>query len=182
MKAEYEVCDAVCINTFSDSALASLRSRLSIPVIGPGIASFHTAAMLGNKFSILTMWPQWIPMYRDSLKKYGLESRLASIRHINTRPDVEELLEGKEEIVFGKLEEQGLRAINEDGADVIIIGSTTMHQSHAYLADKLPVPVINPGLVAYKICEMFLDLGISHSKHAYSSPENIQDESLFPAR
>ena len=107
---------------------------------------------------------------------------MASIRHINTRPDVQELLEGKEEIVFGKLEEQGLKAINEDGADVIIIGSTTMHQSHAYLADKLPVPVINPGLVAYKICEMFLDLGISHSKHAYSSPENIQDESLFPAR
>ncbi len=182
MKAEEEGFDAVCINTVSDSALASLRSRLSIPVIGPGIASFHTAAMLGNKFSILTMWPQWIPMYRDSLKKYGLESRLASIRHINTRPDVQELLEGKEEIVFGKLEEQGLKAINEDGADVIIIGSTTMHQSHAYLADKLPVPVINPGLVAYKICEMFLDLGISHSKHAYSSPENIQDESLFPAR
>lgn len=182
MKAEEQGFDAVCINTVSDSALASLRSRLSIPVIGPGIASFHTAAMLGNKFSILTMWPQWIPMYRDSLKKYGLESRLASIRHINTRPDVQELLEGKEEIVFGKLEEQGLKAINEDGADVIIIGSTTMHQSHAYLADKLPVPVINPGLVAYKICEMFLDLGISHSKHAYSSPENIQDESLFPAR
>ena len=182
MKAEEEGFDAVCINTVSDSALAALRSRLRIPVIGPGIASFHTAAMLGNKFSILTMWPQWVPMYRDSLKKYGLESRLASIRHINTRPDVQELLEGKEEIVFGKLEEQGLAAIEQDGADVIILGSTTMHQSHAYLSEKLPVPVINPGLVAYKICEMFLDLGITHSKRAYPTPENLQDENLFTAR
>ena len=182
MKAEEEGFDAVCINTVSDSALAALRSRLRIPVIGPGIASFHTAAMLGNKFSILTMWPQWVPMYRDSLKKYGLESRLASIRHIDTRPDVQELLEGKEEIVFSKLEEQGLAAIEQDGADVIILGSTTMHQSHAYLSEKLPVPVINPGLVAYKICEMFLDLGITHSKRAYPTPENLQDENLFAAR
>jgi len=182
MKAEEEGFDAVCINTVSDSALAALRSRLRIPVIGPGIASFHTAAMLGNKFSILTMWPQWVPMYRDSLKKYGLESKLASIRHIDTRPDVQELLEGKEEIVFGKLEEQGLAAIEQDGADVIILGSTTMHQSHAYLSEKLPVPVINPGLVAYKICEMFLDLGITHSKRAYTTPENLQDENLFTAR
>lgn len=180
VKAEEEGFDAVCINTVSDSALASLRSRLSIPVIGPGIASFHTAAMLGHKFSILTMWPQWIPMYKDSLRKYGLESRLASIRHINTRPDVQELLEGKEEIVFAKLEEQARLAIEKDGADVIIIGSTTMHQSHAYLAEHLPVPVINPGLVAYKICEMFLDLGLSHSKTAYPSPESIQDGSIFP--
>ena len=182
MKAEEEGFDAVCINTVSDSALASLRSRLSIPVIGPGIASFHTAAMLGQKFSILTMWEQWVPMYRDSLKKYGLESRLASIRHIDTRPDVQELLEGKEEVVFGKLEEQGRTAIEQDGADVLIIGSTTMHQSHAYLVDKLPVPVLNPGLIAYKMCEIFLDLGISHSKQAYPSPENIQDDNIFPAR
>jgi len=48
MKAEEEGFDAVCINTVSDSALAALRSRLSIPVIGPGIASFHTAAMCRN--------------------------------------------------------------------------------------------------------------------------------------
>jgi len=95
---------------------------------------------------------------------------------------VQELLEGKEEIVFGKLEEQGLAAIEQDGADVIILGSTTMHQSHAYLSEKLPVPVINPGLVAYKICEMFLDLGITHSKRAYPTPENLQDENLFAAR
>ncbi|MEM7466974.1 MAG: aspartate/glutamate racemase family protein [Pseudomonadota bacterium] len=182
MKAEEEGFDAVCINTVSDSAINALRSRLSIPVIGPGISAYHTAAMLGRKFSILTMWPQWIPMYRESLKKYGMESHLASIRHINTRPDVQELLEGKEEIVFGKLEEQGRLAIESDGADVLIIGSTTMHQSHAHLSERLPVPVINPGVVAYKLCELFLELNLCHSKIAYPSPENIQDEKLFPAR
>ena len=175
IKAEEEGYDAVCVNTVSDSGLSALRSRLSIPVLAPGIAAFHTACMLGQKFSILTMWPRWYPLYRKTIKEYGLESCLASIRSIDVRPDTEALLEGKEEVVFAKLLEAGRLAIEQDGADVIVLGSTTMHQSHAYLAQHLPVPVLNPGLIAYKMCEVLLDLGLCHSKIAYPSPEQNKD-------
>lgn len=175
IQAQEDGFDAVCINTVSDSGLAALRSRLSIPVLSPGQSAFHVASMLGHKFSILTMWERWFPLYRKTLKEYGLESRVASIRAIEVRPDTVELLSGKEDIVFAKLEETALKAIKEDGADVIVLGSTTMHQSHAYLASKLPVPVINPGVIAYKLCEMFLDLGLCHSKKAYPSPETLKD-------
>ena len=175
IKAEEEGYDAVCVNTVSDSGLSALRSRLSIPVLAPGIAAFHTACMLGQKFSILTMWPRWYPLYRKTLKEYGLEARLASIRSIDVRPDTQALLEGKEEVVFAKLLDAGRLAIEQDGADVIVLGSTTMHQAHAYLAEHLPVPVLNPGLIAYKMCEVLLDLGLCHSKIAYPSPEQIKD-------
>ena len=175
IQAQEDGFDAVCINTVSDSGLAALRSRLSIPVLSPGQSAFHVASMLGHKFSILTMWERWFPLYRKTLKEYGLESRVASIRAIEVRPDTVELLSGKEDIVFAKLEETALKAIREDGADVIVLGSTTMHQSHAYLASKLPVPVLNPGVIAYKLCEMFLDLGLCHSKRAYPSPETLKD-------
>lgn len=175
IQAQEDGFDAVCINTVSDSGLAALRSRLSIPVLSPGQSAFHVASMLGHKFSILTMWERWFPLYRKTLKEYGLESRVASIRAIEVRPDTVELLSGKEDIVFARLEETALKAIREDGADVIVLGSTTMHQSHAYLASKLPVPVLNPGVIAYKLCEMFLDLGLTHSKKAYPSPETLKD-------
>lgn len=178
MTAEAEGFDAVCVNTVSDSGLAALRSRLSIPVVAPAITAFHTACMLGHKFSILTMWPQWYPLYRKTIKEYGLESRLASIRSIDVRPDTQALLQGKEDVVFAKLLEAGRRAIEEDGADVIVLGSTTMHQSHAYLAEHLPVPVLNPGVIAYKQCELLLDLGLHHSKVAYPSPEQIKDNAF----
>ena len=181
VRAEEEGFDAVCINTVSDSGLYALRARLNIPVIAPAQSSFHIACTLGHKFSILSMWEPWTPMYMKTLRDYGLEHRLASIRHIDTRPDVQELLEGKEDIVFGLLEREGRRAIEEDGADVLMLGSTTMHQSHAYLQERLPVPVLNPGVIAYKLCEMYLDLGLSHSKKAFPNPENIQDDSLFPS-
>lgn len=178
MKAEEEGFDAVCVNTVSDSGLAALRSRLSIPVVAPAITAFHTACMLGHKFSILTMWPQWYPLYNKTLKEYGLESHLASIRSIDVRPDTQALLQGKEDVVFAKLLEAGRRAIEEDGADVLVLGSTTMHQSHAYLAEHLPVPVLNPGVIAYKQCEVLLDLGLCHSKVAYPSPENTKDNAF----
>ena len=43
----------------------------------------------------------------------------ASIRSINTPPDVENLLGGKEEEVFPKLRDAALQCIDADGAEVI---------------------------------------------------------------
>ena len=179
LKAEEEGYAAVCIDTISDSGLYALRSKLNIPVIGPGQSALHMACCLGQKFSIIAMWDQWFHFYNKLLKEYKLEDRCASLRSINTRPDVKELLTGKEDIIFKKLEETSLKAIEEDGADVIILGSTTMHQSHAYLTGVLPVPVINPGVICYKLCEVFLEIGLTHSKHAFPSPELPNDEGIF---
>ncbi len=176
--AEKEGYAAVCIDTVSDSALYALRSRLKIPVFGPGGLGYYAACMLGQKFSIISMWDKWFHFYRKNLNEYKLWDRLASMRHIDTRPDLKELLAGKEEVIFRKLESESMKAIEEDGADVIVLGSTTMHQSHAYLAEHLPVPVINPGLVMYKFCEAMLAMDLTHSKRAFPSPE-VPNDALF---
>ncbi len=176
--AEDEGYAAVCIDTVSDSGLRALRSRLSIPVIGPGEAAFYTACMLGKHFTVLTMWPEWFPLYEKTLTDYGLWERVASLRSIETRPDLSDLLAGKEEVIFAKLQAEAMAAIEEDGADVIVLGSTTMHQSAGYLASVLPVPVINPGLIAYKLCETFLELGLTHSKRAFPAPEVPKDADI----
>lgn len=176
--AEAEGYAAVVVDTVSDSGVRALRSRLSIPVIGPGEAAFHTAMMLGKKFTILTMWPQWFPLYEKTLTDYCLWDRVASLRSIDTRPDVTELLAGKEEVIFAKLKAEAERAIADDGADVIVLGSTTMHQSAAWLAGELPIPVINPGVVAYKQAELLVTLGLSHSKRAFPSPEVGKDAEI----
>jgi allantoin racemase len=179
LKAEEEGYDAVCIDTVSDSGMYGLRSRLTIPVLGPGQIVFHLAGILGHKFSIITMWDEWFHFYKKGLNEYGLWNKLASMRSIKTRPDVKELLEGKEEIIFKKLLDESTKAIEEDGADVIVLGSTTMHQSYTFLKENLPVPVLNPGLVMYKLCEVFLELGITHSKKAFPSPQVIKDDEVF---
>lgn len=178
ISAEEEGYSGVLIDTVSDSGMRALRSRLSIPVVGPGEASFATAMMLGKSFTVLTMWPQWFPLYEKTLTEYGWWDRVASLRSVDTRPDVTELLAGKEEVIFAKLKAEATRAIEEDGADVIVLGSTTMHQSAAYLASELPSPVLNPGQVAWKHMEMLVGLGLTHSKKAFPSPEVGKDSDI----
>jgi allantoin racemase len=174
-RAEEEGYDVVCSFSTSDSGVAALRSRLKIPVVGAAMSAFSLAAQLGRRFSVLTMYEPWRRDLVEVVRRCGLSASLASVRSINVRPDTHELLSGREEAVFSALQRAALSAIDEDGADVIVIGSTTMYQSHAYLASILPCPVINPGLAAYKICENLLDLNLAHSKIAYPSPEVVCD-------
>lgn len=169
LEAQNDGYDAVCIDTMSDSGMNSLRSMLDVPVISPGKASYLTALLLGHRFSVLTQWDPWKPLYKKGLREYGLEHLCASIRSINTMPDPENLLGGKEEVVFPKLVAEGLKCV-EDGADVICLGSTTMHEAHAHLVESLPVPVINPGPLTYKLAEAVLGLRLSHSRTAYPKP------------
>jgi allantoin racemase len=170
--AEAEGYAAVCVNSTSDSGVAALRSLLTIPVVGPGQATMLAACLLGRRFSVLTMWDRSIQGYRKIAAEQGIAHRLASVRSIDVAPDASALLSGKEATVFPLLEAAAQRALQEDGADVLMLGSTTMYQAHAYLAERLPVPVLNPGIVAYKACETLIDLGLSHSKAAYLPPRS----------
>ncbi len=176
--AEEEGFAGVLIDTVSDSGLRALRSRLTIPVVGPGEAAFATAMMLGKRFTVLTMWDEWVPLYEKTLTEYGWWDRVASLRSIDTRPDVTELLAGQEEVIFAKLKAEAEAAIAEDGADVIVLGSTTMHQSATWLAANLSIPVINPGQVAWKQLELLLTLGLTHSKKAFPAPEVGKDADI----
>ncbi len=177
-RAQDEGFSAVCIDTMSDSGVAALRSVLDIPVFGPGRVSVLTALMLGDRFSILTMASRWKPLYKKALDELGLHHKCASVRAIEVPPDNQNLLSGKEEEVFPLLEEAARKAIEIDGAEVIILGSTTMHQSHAYLQQRLPVPVINPGPLSYKIAEAALALGHSHSRVGYPKPMHARLDML----
>ena len=170
LDAEAEGYDAVCIDTMSDSGMAALRSVLKIPVIGPGRHAMLLAQMLGEKFSILVMWDRWKPLYAKTLGELGMREKCASIRSIGVQPDNKTLLAGKEDDVFPRLLAVARKCIEEDGAEVIILGSTTMHEAHGYLAARLDAPVINPGPLSNRLAEMALKLKLTHSKTTYPTP------------
>lgn len=115
------------------------------------------------------MWKRWFGLYERSLRELGIESRCAGMRAIDVHPDNRNLLGGKDD-VLPLLHEAALQLIEEDGADVICLGSTTMHEAHGYLQDRLPVPVINPGPLSYLAAEAVTALGLTHSRAAYPQP------------
>jgi allantoin racemase len=179
LRAEEEGYDAVVMDTVSDSGMYALRSRLQIPVIGPGLVSYLVGILLGHRFSIITMWDKWTHLYEKNLALYDLKQKCASIRAVNIPPDVEALFTGKEEEMFAKLTAEAQKAIDEDGAGVILLGSTTMHQAGDYMSEHLRAPVVNPGPVAIKLTESIVQLGLTHSKVDFPSPSSIIDDRFF---
>lgn len=169
MNAQGEGYDAVVIDTMSDSGMAPLRSMLDIPVVSPGRASMLFALMLGNKFGVLAQWDKALTRYKKATAEYGLADQCAAVDHFDEPPDFASLLDGKEDRVFPKMKAACERMMDK-GAEVICLGSTTMHQAAQYLAKELPIPVINPGPLTYKLVETMLGLDLTHSKAAFPAP------------
>ena len=172
--AQEEGFDAVCIDTMSDSGMAALRSVLDIPVVSPGKASMLFALNLGSKFSVLAQWKPALFRYKRAMVEYGLMAQCASVRSFDIPPNFDSLLDGKQETAFPKMRDVCMRCIEEDGAEVICLGSTTMYQAAEWLAEHLPVPVINPGPLTYKLVESMLALRLTHSRAAYPKPISPQ--------
>jgi allantoin racemase len=179
IRAEEEGYDAVIMDTTSDSGLYALRSRLSIPVVGPGLIAFHIASILGKRFSIICYLDRHRHFYEKGLETYHLERQCASIRTANVLPDYETLFGEAANEEFEKLTDAARLAVEQDRADVIVLGSTTMGQAQSYIAERLPVPVVNPGPVAVKIAESLVQLGLTHSKVAFPPPSVGKDEIWF---
>lgn len=96
-EAEEEGMDAVIVNCFGDPGLDAAREVVSIPVLGPCEASMHVAAMLGHKFSVITVLERLIPELELHAQKYGVGWKLASARSVDL--PVLDLEEGRQQFV-----------------------------------------------------------------------------------
>ena len=179
--AEQEGFDAVTVDTVSDKALFALRSRLSIPVVAPGIAGFHLASVLGDRISVIVTWEKWIHFYRRNLALYGLQHKLASIRCTGDAPSSAPFSPEHRARTINKIVDAAREAARDDGADVVMLGSTTMHWSAGPLREAVRIPVVNPGPWALKLAESLAKAGLAHSKTSYMSPETTVDALIHAA-
>jgi allantoin racemase len=131
-------------------------------------ASILLAASLGHRFSIIAILKNSIPRAERLVGQLGLTQKLASIREIGM--GVVEM-EKEKERGWKRILERCRTAINIDGAEVIVLGCAGMSGLAQKLQRELGVPVIDPTLAAYKIAEVLIDMGLTHSKIAlYKGP------------
>ena len=164
---------AIVINCLGDPGLAAARELVSVPVLGPGQTSMHVAALLGHQFSILTVLDQLVHVDEAKAAHYGLAGRLASVRAVGI--PVLELHDDPARLI-GALTEQGVRAVRDDGAHVLILGCTGMQglaeRVTAALAARgvTGIPVIDPLAETLRIAAALARGGLSHSKRTYPDP------------
>ena len=167
-RAEADGASAGIIGCFSDPALDAIRETVNMPVVGPGQSAIALAIQLGESYSILSPLDSGAKRARPRLRGQGLTERLASIRGVGV--SVVDLTRG-DNAAWDRIIETGRRCI-DDGADVLVMGCMSMAFMgvERELSNRLSVPVVSPVLAALKTTETLLDLNLSHSRTAWSSP------------
>jgi len=160
-EANQEGYDAVVLACFSDPGLDAAREISAIPVVGIEESTLHMAAMLGARFSILTPRKERIPSKREHVHSKGLNRFLASVRSLDL--SVAET-DANPEKTKQRILEMSRKAVDEDGAEVIILACGGMAGYSSEIESKLNVKVIDPTAVALKMAEAMVDLGLVHSK------------------
>ena len=164
--AERNGYDAVIISCFSDPGLEACRELVSIPVTASGQASMHVAAQLGSRFSVLSPGSVRSSRGDDLAARYGLGLRYASTRR--TGLSVMDLARDRAR-TLDRLAEVATAAIDEDGADTLILGCMSMafHGIEGELAERTGVPVVNPVPVSLMLAEMLARCRLAPSRQAY---------------
>jgi allantoin racemase len=161
VKANDDGYDAIILAAFCDPGLEALKEISKVPVYGIEETAFSVALLLGHKFSILTEKQHKISVKNQHVRKYGLQDRYASVRALAM--GVVEIAENPE-----KVKEVGIqlarKMIEDDGAEVIIMGCASMAGYSEDLQKELGIPVIDPIAVTYKVVEGLTELGMQHSK------------------
>jgi len=169
--------DAFVIGCFGDPGIEAARELTTKPVVGPAAASFHTAAMLADTFSCLTI-RDTPASKRRQIHADHLSSQLASVRVVDI--GVLDIDHADESIVDTMVEEARL-AVERDGAEAVIPGcmSLAFMQVHDRIADELGIPFVDPVAVSLETATSWGRHGLTHSQVTYPPFDESRHATLF---
>ncbi len=122
-------------------------------VVGPCQATTAIAATLGNTFSVVVGKRKWIPRMTENVRRYGHGDRMVSMRAAELAVhDFQNRADAADRML-----DTGGRCVEEDGAEVLILGCTVEFGFAARMQEALRVPVLEAIPAALKYAEMLAD-------------------------
>jgi len=147
--------DAIIVAAFGDPGVEAVRELFDLPVVGISEAAFHMAWLLGRRYSVVCLTPRLRTWYIECARHTGLDSRLASVRALPTlNADITEARDAGREALL----EQCRHAIEEDEAEVLVVGGGPLAGLARDIAGELPVPVIDGVSCAVRLAEALVGL------------------------
>ncbi len=166
-EAEAEGIDACVVNCFGDPGVRASREAVNIPVMGPCESSLLIASSLCDRFSVVTVLKSVSGLIHENARISGISEKLASVRAVDI--PVLDLHHDNEKTAVA-LHKEGKKAIEEDGAEVLILGCTGMTGMAERLSNELGVQVLDPLPTAVKLAETLVSLNLTHSKLSFPTP------------
>jgi Asp/Glu/hydantoin racemase len=175
----HERFDAVIVAAFGDPGVTGLREVLPVPVIGLTEAALATAHLLGHRISIIAISQRIQAWYREIVEAYGFGSRLASIRALD-RPLAS--IGAVQDEHAQALKTLASRAVDEDGAEVIVLAGAPLAGLARALAGQLPVPVVDGVSSAVRHAQSLVALAPGRAtRGSFAAPPAKPHRGLPPA-
>jgi allantoin racemase len=163
LKENEEEFDAFIIACHCDPNLDVMKEITKKPVVGIGEASMKMASMLGHRFSVVSTDRHSIPNKEALIRKYHLQDLAASVR-----APIDEIGECSEEETYTKVAQL---AVDEDMAEVIVLGCAGMAGLDKRMEKKLGVPVLDGVICALIIAAGLVKYNVSTSKIGRYNPD-----------
>lgn len=194
--------DAIVLLGGGDPGFAEAREigqRHGIPVVACAHAQMTVAAMLGNKFSVLDVSEAHNMQMYNLVVQYRFVEKCASVRCIDaplprpSRPGAGNAQTEKAVVEAGQHSElldravaEAVAAIEEDGAESLILGCSAIYWMRPHLERRLvamgwEVPVLEGYRAAIEMAKLLANLGLSASGLAFprDNPARFRRRKVF---
>ena len=164
IRAENEGYDAVVPLGMLDLGVDGGRCLVDIPVIGPAHATFHVAALVGDRFGVIAYVPGYLPRLRAQVQGYGMSHFVAGYRSVSM--PIREMTANRDKMVETFLRE-ARSLIDDHGADVIVPHGISLCPTHIkpdWLSKELGVPVVEGIGAPIRVAAMLAGLGYRQSR------------------
>ncbi|WP_296260627.1 MULTISPECIES: aspartate/glutamate racemase family protein [unclassified Pseudomonas] len=167
---ELDGFQGIWLSDFDMCGVEVAREVIDIPIVGGFPTSAFSALNLSQRFSIVTIMQSTLAMQLGHVAAYGLSQSFASIRSINC--PVAQL--SNLDVVVVKTFEAALQAVEQDGAQSILLGCTgfvdVASRVAALLEDALGsyVPVLDPNQCGFSFLVSLVRMRLRPSRLCYS--------------
>jgi allantoin racemase len=172
--------DGYLIACFSDPGHHAARELTTAPVVGIGEAAYCATTMVSRRFAVITTLSRGRPDIEDALAHAGIAERCVGVLALEI-PVAEQGAEfpATTEAILSL----GARAVDELGAEAIVLACGGMSDIERVVSDELGVPATNGVVVGALMAHALWRAGLRTSKRgSFALPEAIPYRDMPPMR
>lgn len=152
--------DGYVVACFGDPGLDAARELASGPVVGIAEAAMRTAAYLGRGFTVVTTLSRTRGRAWELAERYGMRGLCRGVHAC----DIPVLELDRDPGALDRVTAACARAVEEDGADAVVLGCAGMTDWAAPIASAIGVPVVDGVQSAVLTVQALVEMGLRTGK------------------
>lgn len=149
MRTDKNDFDAILIDCVFDPAVSALKEQAPMSVFGPMQVTLPLVLLVADKFSFVARAERQTLWLADLARRYGYGGSMASARFLGISYQ-----ESRKPKIFDQaMKKQLSKVVSEDGAQAVVMGSTTMVLEDDVVAAAGAAPLFLPGMIALRVIE-----------------------------